>query len=65
MRKIKWVIIQYIFFVFSMGLLIRLLYFADKLRRQGIDDTPVALFWALYTIFFFYIASRLAKKTNE
>jgi hypothetical protein len=45
MRKIKWVIIQYIFVVFSLVLLIRLVYFADKLRRQGIDDTPVVLFW--------------------
>jgi hypothetical protein len=61
MRKIKWVIIQYIFVVFSPGLLI----FTDKLRRQGIDDTPVVLFWVLYFIFFFYILSRIAKKTNE
>jgi fatty acid desaturase len=65
MRKIKWVIIQYIFVVFSLGLLIRLGYFADKLRRQGIDDIPVVLFWVLYFIFFFYILSRIAKKTNE
>jgi len=65
MRKINWVIIQYIFVVFSLGLLIRLGYFADKLRRQGIDDTPIVLFWVLHFIFFFYILSRIAKKTNE
>ena len=62
MRKIKWVIIQYIFVVFSLGLLIRLGYFADKLRRQGIYDIPVVLFWVLYFIFFFYILPRIAKK---
>jgi hypothetical protein len=62
MRKIKWVIIQYIFVVFSLGLLIRLVYFEDKLRRQGIYDTPVVLFWVLYFIFFFYILSHIAKK---
>jgi hypothetical protein len=52
-------------FVFSMGLLIRLAYFADKLRRQGEDDTLIVLFWALYFLFFFYILSRIAKKTKE